>query len=72
MPGLFTHPGIGPGFSLDAAGVFKIASSGSRSIAILSEEVPDSESESEPNKLTELTELDKFVLSFGNDHNEFD
>jgi hypothetical protein len=72
MPGLFTQPGTGPGFSLDAAGVVNIASSISRSIAMSSEELFDSESESEPNILIELTELDKFVLSFGNDHSAFD
>ena len=72
MPGLFTHPGIVPGFNLEAAGVFRIASSTSRSIAMSFEEESESESDSEPNMFTELTELDKFVLSVGSDHNAAD
>lgn len=66
------RPGTNPALILDAAGVLRMASSISRSIA-MSEEESESESESDPSILTLLTELDKFVFSFDKDvHKAFD
>lgn len=70
IPGLLIRPEIMAPFSLDAAGVLSTGSSDSRSRAISSDESPDSESESDPNMFTLLTELERVVRSWDKDHRE--